>query len=58
VLGTRSIARLMFDEFIVNDANAMTREYSQDFAVALALRDHSALNSLCRNILLLMIAKA
>src|SRR5260370_42366002 len=55
VLRTRLIAGLMFDQFIVNNADAMTRKYSQDFAVTLALRDHCALNSLCRNILLLMI---
>jgi hypothetical protein len=48
----------MFDQFIVNNGDAITREYSQDFAVALALRDHSSLISLCRNILLLMIAVA
>jgi hypothetical protein len=42
VLRTRLVSGLMFDQFIVGNANAVTREYSQDFAVTLALRDHGA----------------
>ena len=58
MLSTGLIAGFMPDEFITSDADAMTREYSQDLAVALALGDHCALNPLCRNILLLMMAVA
>jgi hypothetical protein len=42
MLRTRAIAGLVLDGLIVNDADAVTREYSQDLAVALALRNHSA----------------
>jgi hypothetical protein len=37
MLGPRLIAGLMFDEFIVDDADAVTRQYSQNLTVARAL---------------------
>jgi len=36
----RSITGLVLDELIIDDADAVTREYGQDLAVAHALRDH------------------
>jgi hypothetical protein len=42
MLRTRAITGFVLDELIVNDVDTVTREYSQDLAVALALRNHSA----------------
>jgi hypothetical protein len=40
MLRARLIASLVLDEFIVDNTDAVTREYSQDLAVALALFNH------------------
>jgi hypothetical protein len=37
MFGPRSIAGLVLDELIVDDADAMPRQYSQNLTVALAL---------------------
>jgi hypothetical protein len=44
MLGPRSIAGLVFDEFIVDDA--VTRQHSQNLTVALALRNRSPIGCL------------
>jgi hypothetical protein len=43
MLRARSIGGFVLDEFIVDDADAVTRDDSQDPALALALRNHGAI---------------
>jgi hypothetical protein len=43
MLGARLITGLVLDQSIVDDADAVAREYGQDLAVALALRNHGAI---------------
>jgi hypothetical protein len=38
MFGARQITRLVLDEFIVDDANAVAGQYRQDFAVTRTLR--------------------
>src|SRR5215472_13150305 len=42
------VTRLVLDEFIAEDANAVAREHGQDFAIALVLRDHDAVRVIRR----------
>ncbi|HTF69101.1 MAG TPA: hypothetical protein VK638_41110, partial [Edaphobacter sp.] len=43
MLGPRLITGFVLDEFIVDKADAVTREYSQDLTVAFTLRNHGAI---------------
>jgi len=43
MLGPCLITRLVLDEFIVDKADAVTGEYSQDLTVAFTLRYHGAI---------------
>jgi hypothetical protein len=45
MLGARFLSGLMLDELIIDDADALTREDAQDFAVALAFRRHIAVST-------------
>jgi hypothetical protein len=50
MLGARPIAGFVFEELIIGDSDAVTREDGQDFAVALAFRYHGASNRITSNI--------
>src|SRR5262249_28627544 len=43
MLGAGLITGFVRDEFILDEADAVTREYSQNFTVAFSLRNHGAI---------------
>jgi hypothetical protein len=58
MLGLRLITGVVLDEFIVDEAYAVTREYSQDLTVAFTLRNHGAITLSSSRIRLSAMAKS